>query len=64
MWWKFLLLLLLVTGYLTGGILSALAMSCIPDLVLWGCSALAMAIAAGCLRFHRANPPPFATGHG
>jgi len=57
-WWKFLLLLLLVGGYLTGGTLSAAAMAVIPGLVLWGCSGMALAIAAGCLRFHRTVPEP------
>jgi len=57
-WWKFLLLLLLVSGYLAGGTLSAAAMAIRPGLVLWGCSALALAIAGGCLRFHQTASEP------
>jgi uncharacterized membrane protein YoaK (UPF0700 family) len=47
--WKPLLLVLLVTGYLAGGISAAALAPIFPGLVLWGCCALAVAIAVGCL---------------
>jgi uncharacterized membrane protein YoaK (UPF0700 family) len=52
-WWKVALLTLLVTGYLAGGTAAAVLMPLVPGLVLWGCCALAAAIAIGCLLLHR-----------
>ncbi len=51
--WKILLLALLIGGYLSGGTLAALLMSLMPGAVLWGCCALAVCIALGCLLLHR-----------
>lgn len=56
-WWKVLLLILLVAGYLMGGTMAALLMSKIPGLVLWSCCVLAGIIALGCLLLHREPSP-------
>jgi len=57
-WWKVLLLAMLVTGYLAGGIAAAVLMPLASGLVLWGCSALAATIAIGCLLLHRVTDQP------
>jgi len=48
-WWKPILLVLLVSGYLAGGISAAVIAGVVPAFTLWGCCALAVAIAIGCL---------------
>ncbi|MBA3936748.1 MAG: DUF1275 domain-containing protein [Planctomycetes bacterium] len=51
--WKYLLLTILVSGYLVGGCVAAMIVPAFPGAMLWGCCALAAAIAVGCHVFHR-----------
>lgn len=53
LWWKVLLLVVLVAGYLSGGIAAAILTPLAPRLMLWCCCVLAAAIAIGCLFLHR-----------
>jgi uncharacterized membrane protein YoaK (UPF0700 family) len=52
-WWKVLLLVMLVAGYLAGGIAAAILTPLAPELMLWCCCVFAAAIAIGCLFLHR-----------
>jgi uncharacterized membrane protein YoaK (UPF0700 family) len=56
--WKFLLLSVLVTGYLVGGIAAAVLMPLSSGLVHWGCCVLAAVIAICCLLLHREADAP------
>jgi uncharacterized membrane protein YoaK (UPF0700 family) len=57
-WWKFLLLAMLVSGYFVGGIMASVLMHVASELTLWGCCALAALISICCLLLHREAEPP------